>query len=305
MNSLLLLAAGAIAATAQESVRWEELAHQAAERSEAEDVQGAETLSRQALRMAELELGADHPQLIPLSTQFAGILHRQGRDAEAEPLLRHAVAMANAAGDPKLLGIALNALGNALHGEGQAARAEPVLRRSLALFEQSEGKDALDTAKAANNLGTLYSDTGQYERAEREISFALSFYEKHRGSFPALFTISLRNMFVILLAQRRMEEAESYLKRAEAIASSEFPESRKMAALRFDEAVLNARRGKFQEAADLLQQVVEMQERLLGSQHRELARSLMIYSEVLRRLHHRTEAQQLKKRGTLILQSSR
>jgi tetratricopeptide (TPR) repeat protein len=302
---LLLLAACAIVAAGQESARWEELAHQAAERCEAEDVRGAETLSREALRMAESELGADHPQLIPLSTQLAGILHTEGRDAEAEPVLRHAVAMANSSGDSKLLGIALNALGNALHGEGQSARAEPVLRRSLALFEESEGKDALDTAKAANNLGTLYSDTGQYQKAEKEVIFALSFYEQHNAAFSSELMISLRNMFVILLGQRRLEEAESYLKRAEAIANREFPESRKMADLRFDEAILDARRGKLQEAADLLYQVIAMQERLLGSWHRELGRSLIVYSAVLRRLHHRNEAQRMKDRGTMILKASR
>jgi len=302
MNCLLLLVAGAITAMAQESEDWEKLAQQAAERMDADDLTGAEALCRDALQKAQRQLGADHPQLVSLSTQFGGILHVEGRDAEAEPVLRRALEIAYASGEARLLAIALNALGNALHGEGQAARAEPVLRRSLALFEESEGIDASDTAKAANNLATVYSDTGQYEQAEKQLNVALSFYQKHLGSFPVAFATSLRNMFVVLMAQKRMAEAESYLARAVAIGSMAFPESMKMMDLRMAQALLEARRGKFQNAAHLLKQVIATQERMRVPP-RELAQSLILYSAVLRHLHQRTEARQIEKRGMLILKS--
>lgn len=288
---------------AQNARSWDTLVNLAEQREAADDLAGSEALCREALESAERQLGTEHPQIVPLSTQLAAILHGEGRDADAEPMLRHALAIANLVGDQKLLGIALNGLGNALLGEGETARAEPVLRRSLAMFQQAEGTDALDTAKAANNLATVYCDSGQYEQAEKEMGVALTFYERHPSSYPVLFAMTLRNMFVVLLQQHRAVEAESYLVRALDIGNSSFPNSRKMADLRFAQAVFNARRGKWQEAASLLRQVIEVQERLLGARHPLLAHSLLTYSEVLRRLHQRGEARRAQLRGTLILKS--
>jgi tetratricopeptide (TPR) repeat protein len=263
----------------------------------------AESLRWQALRSAQMHLGDKSPALVLLSTQLGATLHMMRRDAEAEPVLRGAVEIATDAGDAKLLGIALSGLATALAGEGEQARAEPVMRRSLALLERSEGEDTLDTANAANNLAVLYCDTNQYPEAEEEMKLALSFYESHFVGLESSVAMGLRNMFVILFKQRRTAEAEPYLDRALAIGVKIFPPGRKLAELQFAQGLLQESRGRFQEAAATLQHVIEVQERVLGSNHPQLAHSLIAYSAALRHLHRRSEAKEAQKRGSLILKS--
>jgi tetratricopeptide (TPR) repeat protein len=135
------------------------------------------------------------------------------------------------------------------------------------------------------------------------MALALSFYETHYRSLDTTLAMGLRNMFVILFKQQRIAEAEPYLTRALEIGERVFPQSWKMAQLRFGQALLEQSRGKFQESATILRQVIDLQERILGSEHPELARSLLAYSFALRHLHRRNEAHEAQKRGDSILKS--
>ena len=261
-----------------------------------------ESLRREALRIAEEKLAPADKQLAPLLANLAQSLHFGEHDTEADPLARRAFSIAHQSGDQKMMGVTLNTLGIVLAGEGEPARSEPVLRRSLALVEQSEGADSLDVAKAANNLATLYSDTHQYAKAEQEMARALPIYEKHLGPDHPMVALVLANLFTILSQQHRVAEGEPYLRRALAIGeniSAEF-EDDESATL---SCSIETSHGNFQEAARLLEKVIAIQERLLGPEHPQLARTLVNYSGVLRRLHQNNEAKQVRNRANLILRS--
>ena len=159
MSFLLLVVFSAVFATGQTS--------------DAEDLAGAESLRREAVRQAEQKYGPEDKRLAPALTNLALALHALGRDAEGEPFARRAFLIAEQSGDRRLMGATLNGLGVVLAGEGDKARAQPVLRRSVALLEESEGAYTLHAAQAANNLATLYSDTGQFALAEQELTRAL------------------------------------------------------------------------------------------------------------------------------------
>jgi tetratricopeptide (TPR) repeat protein len=303
MSLLLLVVFNAVFANGQ-TPGWEKLTRLAIERQEADDLAAAERLRREALRDAEEKLGPEDTLIASLLANVAQSLHLEGRDAEADPLLRRALLIAEQSGDLKLKGKVLNTLGIVLAGEGNRARAEPVLRRSVALLEEAEGKDSLDVAKALNNLATIYTDTRQYAKAELEMRRALPIFEKHLGADDPMVAMVSGNVFTILNAQHRVNEGEPYLRHALAIGEKAFPQTLKMANLELCLAALEAGRGNLKEAARLLEKVIAMQERLLGPEHPDLAQSLIGYSTVLRSLHQKSEAKIVQNRANLILKSA-
>jgi tetratricopeptide (TPR) repeat protein len=303
LSVLLLIAFSVVFVNGQTREPWVSLSQLANERQDADDFAAAEKLRREALRLAEEKLGLVDKQLAPLLANLAVSLHSEGRDAEADPLARRAFFLAEQSGDQKLTGQVLNTLGVVLAGQGELARAEPVLRRSVALLEQSEGADALEVAKAACNLATLYAEIHQFVKAEQELALVLPVYERHLGPEHPAYAMALGSMFTILYEQHRVAEGEPYLRRALAVGEKVFPESVKMANLQHCLAAFEMSREHFKEAARLLEKVIATEERMLGHEHPELAHALVNYSYVLRRLHQKNDAKLAQNRANSILKS--
>jgi tetratricopeptide (TPR) repeat protein len=277
------------------------VARAAHQKQDAGDLAGAEAIWREALQSAEEKPAADQKLIAELRSILASVLHLEGRDREAYPLALNAVKMAEVSGNTLLIAPALTRLGLILADEGEFARAEPLLHRSLALFEQSEGGEALDTAIAENNLAMLYLGTARYATAEQLQNRALPVYEKRVDPEDPSLAAALANMFTILFAQGRAEQGEPYLRRALAIGETRFPGTAAMARLQVCLAVLEFSRGHYQESARILQAAIGVQEQMLGPNHPELARSLVFYSAVLRHLRNKTEARQAEIRAKMIL----
>jgi tetratricopeptide (TPR) repeat protein len=302
MSVILMIVFSALFAIGQ--TPWEGLSKLARQRQNADDLAGAESLRREALQLAEKQLGPADKQLAPMLADLAFVLHFEARDAEAEPLMQRAYLIAKESGDDRLTGSMLNVLGVVLSGEGQKARAEPVLRRSVALLDSFETTDGLNTARADNNLATLYLDTHQYAKAEEEMTRALPIYERNLGPDDPELALVLGNMFTVLAAQHRSDEGEPYLQRALVIGRKAFPGSLKMANLEVCLAALKAQHEEFKEAAVLLKGVIATQERLLGPEHPEVAHSLTAYATVLHHMHQKTEAKNALNRANMILKSA-
>ena len=303
MIALLLLVFGALFASGQTAAPWEGLTRLANEHHDADDFAGEEKLRREALRLAEEKLGPDNAIIAPMLSNLALCLHSQGRDAEGDPLVRRAVSLAERSGSQKMVGMMLNSLGVVLAGEREMARAEPVLRRSVAILEAAEGEDAFDVAQASNNLATIYAETQQYAKAEKELAHSVEVYAKHLGTSHPLYASVLGNMFIALYEQRRVAEAEPYLRRALAIGEAGFPNRLAMANLLYCLAALEASHENFKESARLLEKVIAMKEKVLGPQHPELPPVLSSYANVLRRLHQKGPAKQAQNRADFIQKS--
>jgi len=108
-------------------------------------------------------------------------------------------------------------------------------------------------------------------------------------------------MFTIYAEQRRAEDGEPYLRRAITIAEKQFPGTAAMAHLQVCLGALEFSRGHFEEAKRILRDAMTLQERTLGPSHPEVGRSLLDYSAVMSRLHHKTEARQALTRAWLTL----
>jgi tetratricopeptide repeat protein len=302
MSVILLLVFSALFAIGQ--APWAGLSKLAKQRQDADDLAGAESLRREALQLAEKQLGPGNKQLAQMLADLAFVLHFEARDGEAEPLVQRAYSIAKESGDDLLTGTMLNVLGIVLSGEGQKARAEPILRRSVALLDEFEDTNGLNAARAANNLATLYLDTNQGAKAEEAMARALPKYERLLGPEAPELALVLGNMFTILTTEHRTEEGEPYLQRALAIGRKAFPGSLKMANLELCHASLEAHRSNYKEAAELLKGVIATQERLLGPEHPEVAHSLAAYATVLRHMHQKSEAKSVLNRANWILKSA-
>jgi tetratricopeptide (TPR) repeat protein len=284
---------------------WASLSNVAYVIGEQGDLPGAEKLYRRVLELREKHLGPRHLDVASTLNNVAGILRQQGRYSDADALLRRALEIAEPSTDLRLTATILNTLALTLMDLHETARAEPVLRRSRALFEQVAGVDSLEVAKSTTNLANLYRQHNQAARAEVEQRRAIAIIEKQLGLEHPLLATACNNLFTILSLQDREEEGEPYLRRAIALGERAFPSGAPMLQIRANLATLEARRGRYPEAARILEEVIAAQERLLGSDHPSVGSSLARYSEVLKKLHQNGPAKRAQERANAILKSYR
>ncbi len=111
----------------------------------------------------------------------------------------------------------LNALGFIYHTQGKYAEAEPLLKRALAIAEKARGPDHPDVATSLNNLAALYHAQGRYAEAEPLYKRSLAVLEKVlRPEHPRLAG-ALENYATLLRETGRSAEAEELEVRANAI----------------------------------------------------------------------------------------
>jgi tetratricopeptide (TPR) repeat protein len=211
---VLWISASAALAAGPAQPPWVTLSQLAKERYESDDFGAAESLRREALRLAEGQLSATDKALAPLLANLALTLTFEGRAGEADPLAHRAPAIAEESGDRKLTGLILNTVGVVPSGEREFARAEPVLRRSVAVLEEADGPDSFELAQAANNLAVIYADARQFLKAEEVLSRVLAICEKHPGLNDPLYAKALGDLFSVLSELHRAPEGEPYLRRA-------------------------------------------------------------------------------------------
>ena len=102
-------------------------------------------------------LGDDHPKVAIGLNNLALLLQATNRLAEAEPLMRRALAIDETSYGPDHPNVAirLNNFAQLLQATNRLAEAEPLMRRALAIFEASLGPDHPNTVTARNNLAAL------------------------------------------------------------------------------------------------------------------------------------------------------
>jgi len=91
------------------------------------------------------------------------------------------------------------------------------MRRALTIREKSLGPDHPDVALSLLNLATLYSDLGDYAKAEPFYQRALAIREKSLGPEHPLTARSLDNLAILYVALRDYAKAEPLFQRALAI----------------------------------------------------------------------------------------
>jgi len=118
----------------------------------------------------------DARERIDTRLKIAHLLYDLARWPDAEEELRLAQGEAEALDDPAILAVALNDLAALLKDTNRLAEAEPLLRRALAIDEHSFGPDHPDVAIDLNNLAMLLQATNRLAEAEPLLRRALSIF---------------------------------------------------------------------------------------------------------------------------------
>jgi tetratricopeptide (TPR) repeat protein len=200
------------------------------------------------------------------ANQVASFLDAAGLYAEAEPLLRRALAIGErtfGADHPKVA-MHLNNLAILLFTTNRPAEAEPLMRRALATLEGSLGTDHSKVATVLNNLAGVLQATGRQGEADPLLRRALAIEEQHFGPDHPRVARRLHNLAGLCEDTNRPVEAESLNRQAWAIWDKSLgPEHPDTMRGLFALAQLLRDRGSHAEAAALYRRILELGEKLL------------------------------------------
>src|SRR5207244_3763679 len=100
---------------------------------------------------------------------------------EAQAALEKAAQVFEQRGNQVDYATTLNNVAELYHDQGNYAQAEPLMKRALAICEQVLGTQHPDTAGSLNNLAELYYAQGNYAQAEPLMKRALAISEQVLG----------------------------------------------------------------------------------------------------------------------------
>jgi tetratricopeptide (TPR) repeat protein len=224
-------------------------------------------------------------------------LYERARYAEAEPLLKRALAIREQglrAMHPDTAN-SLNNLAGLYRAQGKYGQAEPLYQRALAIREQQLGPEHPDTAHSLNNLAVLYDVQGKYEEAEPLYQRALVIWEQELGASHPDTATGLNNLAGLYDAQGKYAEAEPLLERALAIREQELGASHPDTATGLNSlAALYNHQGKYREAEPLYQRALAICENILGRDHPTTQSLRENYTFLLRNMGRDAEAKQLE-----------
>jgi tetratricopeptide (TPR) repeat protein len=148
------------------------------------DLRAAERAFREALKIREDELGADHPDCAR-SLEALARLYGDGRfeDDTAESLLLRARGILEAAGPAfaDRTALLLHDLGVLYLRDRRLDDARAVFEKALALRVSSEGAEGPDVAAAVRDLATLFAERGDLGTAESLCLQALALVDHRFG----------------------------------------------------------------------------------------------------------------------------
>ncbi|MEE8176619.1 MAG: tetratricopeptide repeat protein, partial [Acidobacteriota bacterium] len=185
-NRLCLLGVFCVALIAAQAFAqadlWEEHINAGIEAYQLGDNTEAEKQFLAAVGEAE-NFGPKDPRLAQSLNNLAGLYNSQGKYAEAEPLYRRALAIAEAILGPEHPNVApgINNLGALYLAQGKYAEAEPLFQRSQAIWEKALGPEHPDVALSLGNLASVYQAQRNYEAAEPLAARSVAILQKALG----------------------------------------------------------------------------------------------------------------------------
>jgi tetratricopeptide (TPR) repeat protein len=261
----------------------------------------------QGLTECEQRLGPEHPGTASALINLAALLQVTNRMAEAEPLMRRALAIDEACcgNDHPKMAIDLNNLAHLLQATNRLSEAEPLMARVVEIFEISYGKDHPKVATALNNLAQLLQATNRLPEAEPLMRRALAIDEASYGDDHPNVAIRLNNLAQLLQATNRLEEAEPLMRRAVAIDEASFGNDHPDVAIDLNNlAQLLQVTNRLSEAEPLMRRALAIDEASYGNDHPNVARDLNNLAGLLKATNRLAEAEPLMHRVLAIGEAS-
>ncbi len=205
---------------------------------------------------------------------YALLLHDTNRLAEAEPLMRRALALNEArfSADHPFVSAALNNLALLLQDTDRLAEAEPLMRRALAIEDTGYAAGHPNVAIRLNNLAMLLHKSNRQAEAEPLMRRALAIDEASYGAGHPNVAIRLNNLARLLHDTDRLAEAEPLMRRALAIDEANFGKDHPKVALRLNNlAQLLQATDRLAEAEPMMRRALAIDEASYGVDHPKVA----------------------------------
>jgi tetratricopeptide (TPR) repeat protein len=129
-------------------------------------------------------LGPDHPDVATALNTLTLAYANEGRNDEAEPLYKRALAIREKAVGPDHPDVAMSNLALLYSNEGRYAEAELLFKRALTISEKTLGAGHPFVVDTLNDLADLYSKQGRYADALPLVRRAIS--NKSAATWAAL-----------------------------------------------------------------------------------------------------------------------
>ncbi len=199
----------------------------------------------------------------------------------------------------------MNDLGVLFDAKSRYAEAEPLMRRALAIDEASYGPDHPNVAIRLSNLARLLQDTNRLAEAEPLMRRALAIDEASYGPDHPNVAIRLNNLAQLLKATNRLAEAEPLMRRALAINETSYgPDHPNVAANLNNLASLLQDTNRLAEAEPMYRRALAIDEASYGPDHPNVAIRLNNLASLLQATNHLVEAEPLVRRALKIFSQS-
>ena len=271
------------------------------------DVRHWPRLSPLAVHAATVIQAADNysgsDTLTQLMSRLGNLLQARAQYAEAEPLMRRALAIDEAryGSEHPEVATQLNNLAQLLYATNRLAEAESLIRRALVIFEANHGPDHPRVGEQLNIFAAILKDTNRLLEAEPLIRRALAIYEASYGPEHSTVARILNNLVQMLQSANRFSEAEPLMRRALAIDEASYGPEHPTVAIRLNNLVLLLLPTKrLDEAEPLMRRALAIDEANYGPEHPKVAIRLSNLGHLLQLTNHVNEAEQMMRRALAI-----
>jgi serine/threonine protein kinase len=227
----------------------------------------AETLADRAFETLRAVLGPKHPNTLGAEQRLGWELFREGRNTDAEKLLRPTLEESRrllGPTNPTTLG-AMGSLGVTLNQEGRYPEAEKLEREAMGIEVRTYGPEHPFTVQAMDNLAHVLRNEGQFAEAEKLYRHTLEIHRRLLGPEHLITLLSLHNLGGVVLDEGRPAEAEKLYREATDIARRVLgPEHPDTALYMNDLANTLSDEGHYQEAEKLNREALEIRRRIFG-----------------------------------------
>jgi tetratricopeptide (TPR) repeat protein len=246
----------------------------------------------------------NYQKQLPVLLGTLGRLYQETeRFQQAETTMREALKLGDKLlkGSPEYLSGLHNVWGVLHLRMGDQKRAESDFRKALSLIEQDNRENDLRRPQIMANLAVLYSAQQKWGSAEKTLLRAIHDIEHWRGMEHPELCALLSNLSFVYFNLQDFAQAEVVLRRNLAIHRAVFgSESAPTAAASVHLAELLATRGTYGEAAQLFTDALRVQERELGRRHSDVATTLELFADLLRKTNETAKSEEMEGRAASI-----
>jgi tetratricopeptide (TPR) repeat protein len=285
---------------------WDELMQQGQLLQDQGQFREAESKFRSALRQAERSANSPTQQAAALS-HLATVNADLGRMDNAAGFFDRAASIllkARGENDPALQTVRIELAGLYMRF-GQLSSAAGLLNRVVAAQSKGPEISSLQMAQAWDALACLDSLQKKFPAAEKAARRAILALEDLKSSGETQLAVASMHLASILDSEGRTAEALAHAERAAEILERTVGIHPVIAGeALMSLALLAASSGQTDRAETMSRQAVALIERVYGPEHAYTGWTLLLRTEVLRRLKRKQEAKVAEKRARQILASS-